>query len=74
MKGAKDVFKSDGTPPGEDGSADMKYVLQVASDIGSSIDDYVLVITKSTVPVGSSHKVRKAISVLPIVPKPCAFM
>ncbi|MNS28646.1 UDP-glucose 6-dehydrogenase TuaD [compost metagenome] len=62
IKGADAIFICVGTPPGEDGSADMKYVLQVASDIGSSIEDYVLVITKSTVPVGSSHKVRKAIS------------
>lgn len=62
IQGADAIFICVGTPPGEDGSADMQYVLQVAKDIGSTIEDYVLVITKSTVPVGSSHKVRKAIS------------
>ncbi|RQO30485.1 UDP-glucose 6-dehydrogenase [Taibaiella sp. KBW10] len=62
IKGADAIFICVGTPPGEDGSADMQYVLQVSKDIGNSIEDYVLVITKSTVPVGSSHKVRKAIA------------
>lgn len=55
------IFICVGTPPGEDGSADMKYVLSVAKDIGKYMNDYVTVITKSTVPVGSSHKVRAAI-------------
>lgn len=59
IKGADVIFIAVGTPPGEDGSADMKYVLQVAKEIGTYIEDYALIITKSTVPVGSSEKVRK---------------
>lgn len=55
------IFICVGTPPGEDGSADMQYVLSVANEIGKHIADYVVVITKSTVPVGSSKKVRAAI-------------
>ncbi|HTO15296.1 MAG TPA: UDP-glucose/GDP-mannose dehydrogenase family protein [Edaphocola sp.] len=61
INGADAVFICVGTPPGEDGSADMKYVLAVANEIGSLIEDYVLVITKSTVPVGSAKKVKNAI-------------
>ncbi|MGH8461119.1 MAG: UDP-glucose dehydrogenase family protein [Stenotrophobium sp.] len=51
-------FIAVGTPPGEDGSADLKYVLQVARTIGEHADDYRVVITKSTVPVGTCDKVR----------------
>ena len=51
-----------GTPPGEDGSADLKYVLQVADTIGKNLSDYAVVITKSTVPVGTAEKVREAVS------------
>jgi UDPglucose 6-dehydrogenase len=47
-----------GTPPGEDGSADLKYVLAVARTIGENLDRYAIVITKSTVPVGTADKVR----------------
>jgi UDPglucose 6-dehydrogenase len=47
-----------GTPPGEDGSADLKYILDVARTIGTHLDRYVIVTTKSTVPVGTSDKVR----------------
>ncbi|HRP90172.1 MAG TPA: UDP-glucose/GDP-mannose dehydrogenase family protein [Edaphocola sp.] len=61
INGADAIFICVGTPPGEDGSADMKYVLAVADEIGSLIEDYVLVITKSTVPVGSAKKVKAAI-------------
>lgn len=61
IAGADAIFICVGTPPGEDGSADMQYVLSVAKDIGKYMNDYVVVITKSTVPVGSSHKVRAAI-------------
>lgn len=61
IDGADAIFICVGTPPGEDGSADMQYVLAVAKDIGRYMNDYVVVITKSTVPVGSSHKVRAAI-------------
>lgn len=55
------VFIAVGTPPDEDGSADLKYVLDVAREIGSNIDHYMVIITKSTVPVGTSAKVKKAI-------------
>lgn len=56
------IFIAVGTPPGEDGSADLKYVLNVASEIGQSIENYKVVVTKSTVPVGTSLKVQAAIS------------
>lgn len=55
------VFSAVGTPPDEDGSADLKYVLQVARTIGQNLNHYVVVVTKSTVPVGTVRKVRKAI-------------
>lgn len=56
------VFIAVGTPPDEDGGADLKYVLNVAREIGENIDSYKLVVTKSTVPVGTSELVRKEIS------------
>ena len=55
------VFSAVGTPPDEDGSADLSYVLQVAHTIGRNLRKYVLVVTKSTVPVGTAGKVRAAI-------------
>ena len=55
------VFSAVGTPPDEDGSADLKYVLQVARTIGENMKKYVLVVTKSTVPVGTAEKVKTAI-------------
>ena len=55
-------FIAVGTPPDEDGSADLKYVLKVAETIGQHMTDYRLVITKSTVPVGTSDKVRQALA------------
>lgn len=55
------VFSAVGTPPDEDGSADLKYVLQVAKTIGENLDKYIVVVTKSTVPVGTAEKVRKTI-------------
>ncbi len=55
------LFIAVGTPPGEDGSADLSYVLDVAKKIGQNIEKYLLVVTKSTVPVGSSKLVRSAI-------------
>ena len=55
------VFSAVGTPPDEDGSADLKYVLQVAKTIGENLNKYVVVVTKSTVPVGTAEKVRHAI-------------
>jgi UDPglucose 6-dehydrogenase len=55
------IFSAVGTPPGEDGSADLKYILEVARTIGQNINKYVLVVTKSTVPVGTAQRVKKAI-------------
>lgn len=55
------VFSAVGTPPDDDGSADLKYVLEVARTIGRNMQKYVLVVTKSTVPVGTARKVRAAI-------------
>ncbi len=55
------IFIAVGTPPDEDGSADLKYVLGVAREIGQNIDHYMVVVTKSTVPVGTSMKVKAAI-------------
>ena len=56
------IFSAVGTPPDEDGSADLHYVLEVARTIGRSMKDYKLVVTKSTVPVGTSIKVKEAIA------------
>lgn len=55
------VFSAVGTPPDEDGSADLKYVLAVARTIGQHINKYTVVVTKSTVPVGTAAKVKTAI-------------
>lgn len=55
------VFIAVGTPPDEDGRADLKYVLEVARTIGKNLSKYVLVVTKSTVPVGTAQLVKKAI-------------
>ena len=55
------VFSAVGTPPDEDGSADLKYVLAVAREFGQNINEYKLLVTKSTVPVGTAAKVREAI-------------
>lgn len=55
------VFSAVGTPPDEDGSADLKYVLDVARTIGRHINRYVVVVTKSTVPVGTARKVKATI-------------
>lgn len=62
IKEATFVFIAVGTPPDEDGSADLKHVLAVARDIGRAMDHYLIVIDKSTVPVGTAKKVREAIS------------
>ena len=56
------VFSAVGTPPDEDGSADLKYVLQVAETIGVHMNKYILVVTKSTVPVGTAQMVKAKIS------------
>jgi UDPglucose 6-dehydrogenase len=55
------VFIAVGTPPGEDGSADLQHVLDVATTIGVNLDRFKVVVTKSTVPVGTAEKVRAAI-------------
>ena len=55
------VFIAVGTPPGEDGSADLQHVLKVARQIGRTIESYIVVVIKSTVPVGTSKKVEKVI-------------
>ena len=56
------VFSAVGTPPDEDGSADLQYVLDVARTIGRAMNKYLLVVTKSTVPVGTSRKIRQTIA------------
>jgi UDPglucose 6-dehydrogenase len=61
IQGAEVAFIAVGTPPGEDGSADLKYVLAVADEIGSKMSDFIVVATKSTVPVTTGDKVRAAI-------------
>jgi UDPglucose 6-dehydrogenase len=61
IEGAEVIFIAVGTPPGEDGSADLRHVLEVAADIGRAITHYVVVVTKSTVPVGTSEKVRRTL-------------
>lgn len=55
------VFSAVGTPPDEDGSADLKYVLEVARTIGKHLNHYIVVVTKSTVPVGTAKKVKAVI-------------
>ena len=61
IRSAEVVFIAVGTPPGEDGSADLKYVLQVAEIVGRHMAREMVVVTKSTVPVGSSAKVKRAV-------------
>ncbi len=55
------LFSAVGTPPDEDGSADLRYVLDVAREIGQHMNKYLLIVTKSTVPVGTANKVKKVI-------------
>lgn len=55
-------FIAVGTPPGEDGSADLQYVLQVAASIAEHIDEYRIIVNKSTVPVGTADKVRSTVT------------
>jgi UDPglucose 6-dehydrogenase len=61
IDGSEVIFIAVGTPPGEDGSADLKHVLTVSKEIGSVLNNPIVVVTKSTVPVGTSEKIRKAI-------------
>ena len=62
IKGATIIFLALPTPPGEDGSADLKYILGVAEKLGHILKDYTVVINKSTVPVGTADKVRAIIA------------
>src|SRR5690242_4199131 len=59
IKDAKIIFLALPTPPGEDGSADLKYILKVADDLGSILSEYTVIVDKSTVPVGTADKVRE---------------
>lgn len=61
LKGAEAVFIAVGTPPGEDGAADMSYVYAAAKEIATHIADYLLIVTKSTVPVGTAREVEKIV-------------
>lgn len=62
LKDCQVVFSAVGTPPDEDGSADLKYVLDVAREVAENMEDYLLIVTKSTVPVGTAEKVRKVMN------------
>jgi len=62
IKDAKIIFLALPTPPGEDGSADLKYILGVASELGPLLDQYTVIVDKSTVPVGTADKVRERIA------------
>ncbi len=62
IEGAEVIFLALPTPPGEDGSADLKYILGVADDLGSLLKHYTVIIDKSTVPVGTADKVNAAIA------------
>lgn len=62
IKDAKIIFLALPTPPGEDGSADLKYILKVADDLGDILSQYTVIVDKSTVPVGTAEKVKKAIA------------
>jgi UDPglucose 6-dehydrogenase len=61
IDGSEVIFIAVGTPPGEDGSADLNHVLEVAKEIGRTLTRHIVVVTKSTVPVGTSEKIRKTI-------------
>lgn len=61
MDNVEIIFSAVGTPPDEDGSADLKYVLEVARTVGRNMKKYTVLVTKSTVPVGTARKVRAAI-------------
>ncbi|AHM61724.1 nucleotide sugar dehydrogenase [Flammeovirgaceae bacterium 311] len=62
IKGAEIIFLALPTPPGEDGSADLKYILKVADDLGPLLEQYTIIVDKSTVPVGTAEKVRDRIA------------
>ncbi|MEQ8477089.1 UDP-glucose/GDP-mannose dehydrogenase family protein [Fulvivirga sp.] len=62
IEGAKIIFLALPTPPGEDGSADLKYILKVAEDLGPLLKDYAVIVDKSTVPVGTADKVKNRVA------------
>ena len=62
IQGARIIFLALPTPPGEDGSADLKYILGVAEELGKILKEYVVIIDKSTVPVGTAEKVHAAVA------------
>ncbi len=62
IKGAEIIFLALPTPPGEDGSADLRYILGVADQLGHLLSDYAVIVDKSTVPVGTADKVKEAIA------------
>jgi UDPglucose 6-dehydrogenase len=62
IEDAKIIFLALPTPPGEDGSADLRYVLKVANDLGPLLKNYAVIVDKSTVPVGTADRVREAIA------------
>ncbi|HEX5003455.1 MAG TPA: UDP-glucose/GDP-mannose dehydrogenase family protein [Bacteroidia bacterium] len=62
IKDAQVIFLALPTPPGEDGSADLRYILGVADELGQMITDYKVIVNKSTVPVGTAEKVQKAVA------------
>lgn len=62
IQDAKIIFLALPTPPGEDGSADLKYILKVADDLGPLLKDYTIIVDKSTVPVGTADKVRNRLA------------
>jgi UDPglucose 6-dehydrogenase len=62
VKDAQIIFLALPTPPGEDGSADLRYVLGVADELGKLIEDYKVIVDKSTVPVGTAERVREAVA------------
>ncbi len=68
MKDAAVIFLALPTPPGEDGSADLKYILAVADELGPLLTDYTVIVDKSTVPVGTADKVRERIAARSKVP------
>ncbi|NTV84201.1 MAG: UDP-glucose/GDP-mannose dehydrogenase family protein [Bacteroidales bacterium] len=61
LDGCEVIFSAVGTPPDEDGSADLSYVIGVAREVGQHMDNYLLMVTKSTVPVGTARLVKQAI-------------
>src|SRR5262249_20685463 len=72
VRGAEVVLVAVGTPPGTDGSADLSQVLAAAQAIGRAIVGFTVVVTKSTVPVGTAEKIKKAIS--EVTEPPCAVV